>query len=112
MEDYNIQDNSLTNSSIILLDRILDEHQRLKMERIIDVTFCRTIDSLSSQVENVKLLIKQNPKFDWVLIKIEANRMIACDKNITGIKVELPFKDCEKGKENWGIISGKINKAS
>lgn len=107
MKDYKIQDNALNNKASTLLDRMLVEHKRLKIERFTDVPFCRNIDYLTSEVEKVKLLINENPRFQWVIIQKEMDRLFSTDKNINGIILKLSWKEGEK----WGSINGKIEKA-
>jgi hypothetical protein len=111
MEDYKIKDNILTKNSLILIDRLQSEIDRLKIERIKDDLLLRTLNFFQTEIEKIRTLINENPKFDWLLFKNEANRLITIDKNLTGIKIELSHKKCEKGKENWGVISGKIGEA-
>jgi hypothetical protein len=112
MEDYNVQDNALTNNVITLLERTLVNHQRLKIERITDITFCRSIDAMSSDVNNVMLLVKENPRFDWVVIQNEIDECFSKDKNATGVSIQLDWREVEKGSENRILIKGKIGKAS
>ena len=112
MENYNTQDTVLTNNAITLLERILVDLQRLKIERILDVTFCRTLDYLCSQLNNVKLLILQNPRFDWIAIQNEIDECYSKDKNATGVVIYLDWKEVEKGKEKRISIKAQIGKAS
>jgi hypothetical protein len=112
MEDYQIKDKSLTNNSIILLERTLVDFQRLKVERILDTTLCRTLDNFTSQINNVMLLIHENPRFDWVAIQNEIDECYTKDKNATGVAIYLDWRDCEKGKEQRISINGKIGKAN
>ena len=37
MEDYNVKDNGLTKKNIVLLERVLVELERLKIDKITDV---------------------------------------------------------------------------
>lgn len=112
MENYSLQDNGLTNNSITLLERMLIDFQRLKVERILDTTLCRTLDYLDSQVNNVILLIHKNPRFDWIAIQNEIDECYTKDKNATGVEIYLDWKGCEKGKEQRISIKGKIGKAN
>lgn len=111
MEDYKSQDNALTNNAVTLLERNLTELERLKLERILDINFCRTIEHLSLQIKNAILLIQKNPRFDWVIIQNEIDVCYLKDKNATGIAIYLDWKEVEKGKENRISIEGKIDKA-
>ena len=112
MEDYQAEDNGLTNNAITLLEKELVEHQRLKVERILDVPFCRTIDYLSSQINNAILLIRKNARFDWVAIQNEIDECYTKDKNATGVAIYLDWKDCEKSEEQRIFIKGNIGKAN
>lgn len=112
MEDFKSQDNALTNNAVTLLERNLTELERLKLERILDSNLCRTIDYLSSQIDNVKLLISMNPRFDWVAIQNEIDECYAKDKKATGVVIYLDWKECEKGKEQRISINCRISKAS
>ena len=53
-------------------------------------------------------LINQNPRFDWVLIQNEIDRLFNIDKNLTGVILKLNWRE----GENWAFIKGKIGKAS
>ena len=108
MEDYNVQDNALTNKAIVLLERVLVELENLKIDRITDVTLRRNYENLISEVENVMTLINQNPRFDWVLFQNEIDRLFNIDKNLTGVILKLNWRE----GENWAFIKGEIGKAS
>ena len=112
MENYKTQDNALTNNAVILLERILTEKQRLKLERILDSNLCRTLEHLSFQVKNVITLLRVNPRFDWIAIQNEIDECYTRDKNATGVVIYLDWKEVAKGKENRISIVGKISKAS
>jgi hypothetical protein len=108
MEDYNVQDNAFTNKATTLLNRMLVIHQRMKIDRIKDVSFCRDIDFLSSQVENTKLLINEAPRFDWVSIQNKIDALYQTDRNISGVNLNLRWGE----GENMGFLNCKIGKAS
>jgi hypothetical protein len=108
MEDYNVNNNALTNNAVALLNNMLVELKRLKIDRILDTPFCRTIDHLSNQVENVKLLITENPRFEWVLIQKEMDSLFQRDRNLDGVYIKLSWRP----GGNFGFIKGQIKKAS
>ncbi|WP_343329296.1 hypothetical protein [Polaribacter staleyi] len=112
MEDYQAKDNALTKKSIVLLERMLTEFQRLKVERILDTTLCRTLDYFGSQLKGVMLLIHENPRYDHIAIQNVIDESFSIDKNATGVVLYLDWKDCEKGKERRISIHGKIGKAN
>jgi hypothetical protein len=108
MEDYNVKDNGLTKKTIVLLERVLVELERLKIDKITDVTLRRNYENLISEVENIMTLINKNPRFDWVLIQKEIDRLFSIDSNLTGVILMLNWRE----GENWAHIKGKIGKAS
>jgi hypothetical protein len=108
MEDYNLQDNGLTKKTIVLLERVLVELERLKIDKITDVTLRRNYENLIAEVGHIMTLINQNPRFDWILIQKEIDRLYSNDKNLSGINLKLHWKE----GENWGRIKGKLGKAS
>jgi hypothetical protein len=108
MKDYNLHNNALNNKAIVILERVLVELENLKIERITDVTLRRNYENLIAEVENVMTLINQNPRFDWVLIQNEIDRLFNIDKNLTGVILKLNWRE----GENWAFIKGKIGKAS
>jgi len=111
MEDYNAQDNALTNNAVTLLERNLTEIERLKLDRILDINLCRSLEYFSLQIKNSILLIQKNPRFDWVIIQNEIDRCYTLDKNATGVVIYLDWKDVENEKVNRIYIHGKIGKA-
>jgi hypothetical protein len=112
MGDYQAKDNALTKKSIVLLERMLTELKRLKVERILDTTLCRTLDYFGSQLNDVMLLIHENPRYDHIVLQNLFDECYSIDKNATGVSLNLDWEDCEKGKENRVSIHGKIVKAN
>ena len=111
MEDFRAKSNVLTRNTLILIDRLLSEFERLKIERITDHSLFRSLTYFQQEIEKLRKLVCENPKFDWILVADEANSLVRNDKNLTGVRIELSFKICEKGKKNWGVIQGKIGEA-
>jgi hypothetical protein len=107
MEDYNLQDNGLTKKTIVLLERVLVELERLKIDKITDVTLRRNYENLIAEVGHIMTLINQNPRFDWVLIQKEIDRLYSIHKNLNGIKLQLSWSE----GENYITIDGKLGKA-
>ena len=108
MEDYNVQDNGLNKKVIVLLERILVELERLKIDQITDVTLCRNYENLIIEVKHIITLINENPRFDWVMLQEEIDRLYTLDKNLSGIILKLRWRE----GENFGFIKGKLGKAS
>ena len=78
---------------------------------MMDYLLCKTIEHLISELEKIRILINENPRFDYVAIQNEIDECFTKDKNATGVAIYLDWKDCEKGKEQRISISGKIGKA-
>tara|TARA_R110002126_G_scaffold290356_1_gene447137 strand:- start:17556 stop:17882 length:327 start_codon:yes stop_codon:yes gene_type:complete len=108
MEDYNAQDNGLNKKAIVLLERILVELERLKIDKITDVTLRRNYENLITEVNHIITLINKNPRFDWVILQEEIDRLYTLDKSLSGIHLKLRWRE---GK-NFAFINGKLGKAS
>jgi hypothetical protein len=107
MEDYNLNDSALNTNVMILLNRTLDELTRLKLDRITDFTLCRNYDYLIGGIESVKLLITDNPRFNWVTVQKDIDDLYASDPNLTCIDVRFIFKE---GAAKTGLLKYQIKK--
>ena len=93
MKDYNVQNNKFIKNGLVIVKRLFTDIERVRIERIRDVLLLRFLDFLKSELEKIKLIIVSNPRFDYVNIQEEIDRLYAKDPNITGIILHLDWKD-------------------
>ncbi|MCH3881711.1 hypothetical protein [Tenacibaculum aquimarinum] len=96
MKDYNAQNNKFIKNGLVIIERMLTEIERFKIDRITDDILLRFLTYLISEVEKLKIIISSNPRFEWVLLQEEIDRLYSMDKNLTGINIQLNWKDGEK----------------
>lgn len=104
MKDDRIKNNVLTRKTLILLDRLQLELDRVKIERITDHSLVRTIEFIKSENEKIRLLINENPRFDWVMIQKEIDRNFKIDSNLQGVYLKLRWGE----GDNFVHIDGHI----
>ena len=57
--------------------------------------FFRFLDFFKSEMEKIKTTIVANPRFDWVNIQEEIDRLYVRDPNLTGVIIYLDWSDGE-----------------
>lgn len=108
MKDYNLQNNKFIKNGLVIAERILTEIERLKIDRITDVILLRFLAYFISEIEKLKVIISVNPRFEWELLQEEIDRLYSLDKNLTGINIQLNWKD----GENRGFLIHNIKPRS
>ena len=92
MKDYNVQNNKFVQNGLVIIERLSTEIARFKIDRITDNFLLKFLDYTLSELDKVKITIENNPRFIWVQIQEEIDRLYASDKSITGITVQLDWK--------------------
>ncbi len=95
MKDYNAQNNKFIKNGLVIIERMLTEIERLKIDRITDVILLRFLTYFISEIEKLKIIISSNPRFEWILLQEQIDRLYSMDKNLTGINIQLNWKDGE-----------------
>ena len=108
MKDFNSQNNGRTHVSLMLLERVQTDIERLRVERIADLNLRRFLERLQKELNDIKLVIVQNPRFKFDEIQQEIDRLYKIDNNLTGIIIYLDWKD----GNNRAFFKHRINKAS
>ncbi|ARV16626.1 hypothetical protein [Polaribacter sp. SA4-12] len=108
MEDYNAKDNSLTKNSLTLLDRQQSDLERLKKDRITDHSLYRTLTHYQAENEKLRILINENPRFEWIQVQNETDRLFSNDKNMGSVNIRLTWN----ANGSLGYITGKLVKTS
>lgn len=108
MENYNLQDNGHSHKGVILLDRMIKEIERLKVDRMTDLHLYRFLQNLIIELEDLKTLIVKRPRFKFEIIQQEIDRLYKIDNNLSGIRIYLDWKD----GENRAFFKHKIQKIS
>jgi hypothetical protein len=108
MKDFNAQNNKFINNGLVIIERLLTETERLRVDRIKDTNLLRFLDFYISELEKIKITIIKNPRFHWVQIQEEIDRLFTNDNNLTGMVVYIDWKD----GGNRGFCKHRINKKS
>lgn len=106
MKDYNLQNNKFVKNGLVIIERIQTDLSRLKIDRIKDSLLLRHLHFYNSELEKVKLMIVKNPRFPFVLIQEEIDRLYTIDNSLTGMNIKLDWKE----GENRGLIECNLNK--
>lgn len=70
-----------------------------------DQNILRTLDWFLNKKSIIKDLISKDPRFDWVVIQNEMDRLYKIDPYLTGFNIQFDFK--ESIKKNRALI--KVN---
>lgn len=105
MTDYEIIGNSLEKKSLILLEGVLVELERLKIDRITELQLYRVFENLIVEIGKIETCIAENPRFDWVSLQNEIDDLYANDKNLNGVVIHMDWKE---GASNRAIIKRQI----
>ena len=92
MKDYNALSNKFVLNGLVIIERLSTEIARFKIGRITDNLLLKFLDYVLSELDKIKITIEKNPRFIWVQIQEEIDRLYALDKSITGITVQLDWK--------------------
>ncbi|WP_397445977.1 hypothetical protein [Polaribacter sp. R77954] len=93
MEDYNAQNNKFIKNGLVIIERVLTEIERLRIDRITDSLLLKTLDFFKTELEKIKTTIIRNPRFDWVNIQEEIDDLYRRDPNLTGMILYIDWKD-------------------
>ena len=93
MEDYSLESNKFIQNGLVITERLFTDIERFKIDRITDTELLRYMDSFKSDLEKIKKTIINNPRFKWVIIQEEIDRLYGLDKNLTGINLYIDWKD-------------------
>ena len=96
MIDYNVQNNKFVQNGLVIINNLSTEITRLKIDRISDNLLLKFLDYTLSELDKIKITTENNPRFSWVLIQEEIDRLYSLDKNLTGINIKLDWKPGEK----------------
>lgn len=108
MKDFNSQNNGRAHVSLMLLERVQTDIESLRVDRMSDLNLRRFLESLQKELNDLKLVIVQNPRFKFDEIQQEIDRIYKVDNNLTGIIIYLDWKD----GNNRAFFKHRINKAS
>ena len=108
MKDYNTLNNKFVQNGLVILESLTTEITRFKIDRITDSFLLKFLDYILHELDKVKITIENNPRFMWVQIQKEIDRLYALDKNITGVTIQLDWKD----GNNRAFFKHRIKKAS
>ena len=93
MEDYRLESNKFIQNGLVITERLFTDIERFKIDRITDTELLRYMDSFKSDLEKIKKTIINNPRYKWVIIQEEIDRLYGLDKNLTGINLCIDWKD-------------------
>ncbi len=108
MEDFNANNNGQTHNALILLERLQTDTERLRIERITDLNLRRFLENQQKELDNLKTVIIQKPRFKYDVIQHEIDRLYKIDNNLTGIIIYLDWKD----GDNRAFFKHRIKKVS
>jgi hypothetical protein len=106
MKDYNVENNKFVQNGLVIIDRLSTEIARFKVDRITDTFLLKFLDYCLSEIEKIKTTIDKNPRYEWVEIQEEIDRLYTLDNNLTGMIIYLDWKD----GLNRGFYKHRINK--
>lgn len=89
MEDYNIQNNKFSNNGYSIIEDLLMEIEKLKINRITDSLLLRNLDYFTDQIKRIEITIKNNPRFNWVKIQEEIDRLYKLDNKLIGVYLTI-----------------------
>ncbi|MGJ8743817.1 hypothetical protein [Polaribacter sp.] len=92
MKDYNALNNKFVQNGLAILQSLSTEIVRLKIDRITDYFLLKFLDYTLCELDKIKITIENNPRFMWVQIQEEIDRLYTLDNSITGITVQLDWK--------------------
>tara|TARA_B110000116_G_C16624378_1_gene485262 strand:+ start:560 stop:886 length:327 start_codon:yes stop_codon:yes gene_type:complete len=93
MEDYRLESNKFIQNGLVITERLFTDIERFKIDRITDTELLRYMDSFKSDLEKIKKTIINNPRYKWVIIQEEIDRLYGLDKNLTGMNLHIDWKD-------------------
>jgi hypothetical protein len=105
MKDYNRDSNKFIQNGLVITERLFTDFERLKIDRIKDVQLLRYLDSFKFDLGNIKKTIINNPRYEWVKIQEEIDRLYDLDKSLTGINFCIDWED----GGNRGFYKHRIN---
>ncbi|WP_075344546.1 hypothetical protein [Tenacibaculum agarivorans] len=93
MEDLNLQNENFVNNLISIANNMQSEISKLKIIRLSDTLLTKHLDFYSNEIENIKDLATNSPRFKWQLIEQEIDYCFKKDKSITGVNIVFDWKD-------------------
>ena len=108
MKDYNTQDKGHSHKALILLKRIQSDIEKLRVDRIIDIDLRRFLENKQGELDDLKTIIVNKPRFKYEEIQQEIDRLHKIDNNLNGIIIYLDWKD----GNNRAFFKHRIGKAS
>jgi hypothetical protein len=96
MDDYNLENNKFVKNGLDILEGLLTETERLRIDRITDDPLLRFLDFFKSEIEKVKKTIVVNPRFDFGNIQEQIDGLYAKDPSTTGVMIRLDWRDGNK----------------
>jgi hypothetical protein len=88
-ENSKSRDRKYTKSSIILIDRLMVDVFRLKIDRVTDEPLVKYLDYFESQLGKIEMTIRANPRYVWQELQDTFDYKYKNDKTITGASVNF-----------------------
>ncbi len=93
MEDLNSQNEVFTNNLIFIANNVQSEISNLRINRLSDSLLSKHLDFYAEEIEKIKDLAVNNPRFKWQLIEQEIDLCFKQDKSVTGVNIVFDWKD-------------------
>lgn len=93
MKNYNEINNKFINNGISIAEDLLTDIERLKIDRITDELLLRYLDYFSLQIGKIINTIYINPRFNWIKIQQEIDRLYRVDNSYSGIRIILNWRE-------------------
>ncbi|RKF04554.1 hypothetical protein C8N26_1226 [Tenacibaculum lutimaris] len=92
MEDLNTQSEVFKNNLIFIADNLQSEMYKLKINRATDFLLNKHLDFYTNELDRIKELTTNNPRFKWQLLEQEIDSNFKKDKSLTGATIFFDWK--------------------
>lgn len=92
MQDFNIKSELFKDNLISIADNLQSEICKLKINRVSDFLLTKHLDFYLNEIDKMKDLTINNPRFKWQLIEHEIDACFKQDKSITGVNILFDWK--------------------
>ncbi|MCD8406403.1 MULTISPECIES: hypothetical protein [Tenacibaculum] len=93
MEDFNIESEVDKNNLILIADNLQAEMYKLKFNRASDFLLMKHLDFYTKEIDKIKILAVNNPRFKWQLLEQEIDSSFKKDKSLTGANIIFDWKE-------------------
>lgn len=93
MGDLNIQNRAINNSFVFIAENIQSEISKLRVNRLSDTLLNKHLNFYYDEIEKIKELAINNPRFKWQLLEQEIDLCYKRDRSLTGANVVFDWND-------------------